>query len=133
MSPSSSGRGKACSEIDHWSVQKGDADMYYVKKILIGLLILITLNFYIPSTAFSGEIILSAQDNITTNTPESISTPEKDIPGVTEESPPKSGKGWLWAVVIIVAIAGGALAAGSGGGDGGGNNVGSTGSINVSW
>ena len=107
--------------------------MYYVKKILIGLLILITLNFYIPSTAFSGEIILSAQDNITTNTPESISTPEKDIPGVTEESPPKSGKGWLWAVVIIVAIAGGALAAGSGGGDGGGNNVGNSGSINVNW
>jgi hypothetical protein len=115
------------------AVQKGDTNMSYVKKTFIGLLILITLNFYIPGTAFSREIILSARDNITTHTPESISTPEKDIPSAIEESPPKSGKGWLWAVVIIAAIAGGALAAGSGGGDGGGNNGGSSGSIIVGW
>lgn len=105
--------------------------MKHLKKILTIFLILSSINLYLPKLAFSGETILYASSAITTHTPESISTPEKDIPGVTEESPPKSGKGWLWAVVIIAAIAGGALAAGSGGG--GGGSGGSTGSINVSW
>ena len=108
--------------------------MYYVKKILIVLLILTTLNFYIPGIAISGEIILSSRDNITTHLPESVSTPEKEIPGeTTTVTSEKGGKKWLWAVVIIAAIAGGAAGAGSGGGNGGGNNGGSTGSINVSW
>ena len=104
--------------------------MTYVKKILIGLLILTTLNFYIPCIAISGEIILSSRDNITTHLPESVSTPEKDIPGeTTTVTSDKGVKKWLWAVVIIAAIVGGAAGAGSGGGNGGG----STGSIAVSW
>ena len=108
--------------------------MYYVKRILIGLLLLTTLNFYIPGTGISEELILSTRDNITTHLPESVGTPEKDISGetaiVTSE---KGGKKWLWAVVSIAAIVGIAAGAGSGGGNGGGSNGGGTGSINVSW
>jgi hypothetical protein len=106
--------------------------MTYIKKILIVLLILTTLNFYIPGIAISGEIILSSRDNITTHLPESVSTPEKDIPGETKVTSEKGSKKWLWAVVIIAAIVGGASVAGSGGGNGGGSNGGS-GSISVSW
>ena len=109
--------------------------MTYVKKTFIWLLLLTTLNFYIPGIAISGEIILSARDNITTHSPESVGTPEKDISGeTTTVTSEKGGKKWLlWALVIIAAIVGGAAGAGSGSGNGGVNNGGSTGSINVSW
>ena len=108
--------------------------MYYVKRMLIGLLLLTTLNTYIPNIAISGEIILSSRDNITTHPPESVGTPEKDISGeTTTVTSEKGGKKWLWAVVIIAAIVGGAAGAGSGGGNGGGSNGGGTGSIIVNW
>jgi hypothetical protein len=107
--------------------------MTYVKKILIGLLILTTLNFYIPGIAISGEIILSSRENITTHSPESVSTPEKDIPGEATVTSEKGSETWLWAVVSIAAIVGIVAGSGSGGGNSGGNNGGSTGSINVSW
>jgi len=108
--------------------------MTYVKKILIMVLILTTLNFYTPGITMSVEIILSSRDNITTHLPESVSTPEKDISGeTTTVTSEKGGKKWLWAVVSIAAIVGIVAGAGSGGGNGGGNNGGSTGSINVSW
>ena len=108
--------------------------MSYVKKTLIWLLLLTTLNIYIPGIAISGEIILSTRDNITTHLPESVGTPEKDISGeTTTVASEKGSKKWLWAVVSIAAIVGIVAGAGSGGGNGGGNNGGSTGSINVSW
>ena len=108
--------------------------MTYVKKILIMVLILTTLNFYTPGITMSVEIILSSRDNITTHLPESVSTPEKDISGeTTTVTSEKGGKKWLWAVVSIAAIVGIVAGAGSGGENGGGNNGGSTGSINVSW
>ena len=108
--------------------------MYYVKRMLIGLLLLTTLNTYIPNIAISGEIILSSRDNITTHPPESVGTPEKDISGeTTTVTSEKGGKKWLWTVVSIAAIVGIVAGAGSGGGDGGGSNGGGTGSINVNW
>ena|SRR3990170_576194 len=108
--------------------------MSYVKKTLIWLLLLTTLNFYIPGIAISGELILSTRDNITTHLPESVGTPEKDISGeTTTVASEKGGKKWLWAVAIFAAIAGGVALAGSGGGNGAGNNGGSNGSIIVGW
>ena len=108
--------------------------MSYVKKTLIWLLLLTTLNIYIPGIAISEEIILSTRDNITTHLPESVGTPEKDISGETTTiASEKGGKKWIWAVVSIAAIVGIAAGAGSGGGNGGGSNGGGTGSINVSW
>ncbi len=119
---------------DHKSVQKGDTDMYYVKRILIGLLLLTTLNFYIPDIAISEAIILSKRDNITTHLPESVGTPEKDISGeTTTVTSEKGSKKWLWTVLGLAAIVGIAAGTGSGGGNGGGSNGGGTGSINVSW
>ena len=106
--------------------------MCYIKKILIGLLILTTLNFYTLSTSFSEEIILSTRDNITIHSPESVSTPEKDIPGEATVTSEKGSNTWLWAVVSIAAIVGIVAGAGSGGGNGGGSSGGS-GSISVSW
>lgn len=96
--------------------------MPYIKKTFISLLILITLNLCIPCTSFSGEITLSARDNITTHRPESVSTPEKDIQGETTVTPEKGSKKWLWAVAIIAVIAGGVALAGSSGGNSAGNN-----------
>src|SRR3972149_10300464 len=99
--------------------------MSYVKKTLIWLLLLTTLNFYIPGIAISEEIILSTRDNITTHLPESVGTPEKDISGeTTTVTSEKSGKKWLWAVVSIAAIVGIVAGAGSGGDNGGGNKEG---------
>ncbi len=106
--------------------------MYYVKKILICVLVLTTLHFYLPGIAVSGDIILSSSDNITTHRPESVSTPEKDIPAETTVAEGKGSKSWLWVAIAVIAVAG-AAGAGSGGGSGGGNNESSTGSINVSW
>ncbi|MCC6543829.1 MAG: hypothetical protein IT392_04925 [Nitrospirae bacterium] len=108
--------------------------MRYVKKIFAASMILIIIIFNFPKSSFSGEIILSSRDNITTHLPESVGTPEKDMSGETEKA--TSGKGgnkWLWAVAGIAAIVGIVAVAGSGGGSGGGNNGGGTGSINVSW
>src|SRR3972149_7486628 len=108
--------------------------MSYVKKTLIWLLLLTTLNVYIPGIAISGELILSTRDNITTHPPESVGTPEKDISGeTTTVASEKGGKKWIWAVVSIAAIVGIVAGAGSGGGNGGGSNGGGAGSINVSW
>ena len=108
--------------------------MKHIKKLFIVSMLLITIIFYVPKVSFSGEIILSTRDDITTHLPESVFTPEKDMPGeTTKVTSEKGSKNWLWAVVIIAAIAGGASVAGSGGGNGGGNNGGSTGSISVSW
>src|SRR3989304_711329 len=108
--------------------------MSYVKKTLIWLLLLTTLNFYIPGIAISGELILSTRDNITTHLPESVSTPEKDISSETTTiTSEKGGKKWLLAVVSIAAIVGIAAGAGSGGGNGGGSNGGGTRSINGNW
>ena len=106
----------------------------FIKKLFVVSIILITIIFYFPKVSFSGEIILSSRDNITTHLPESVGTPEKDISGeTTTVASEKGGKKWLWAVVIIAAIVGIAAGAGSGGGNGGGSNGGGTGSINVSW
>lgn len=108
--------------------------MKHIKKLFISGMILLTIIFCVPRGSFSAEGIPSANDNITTHLPESVSTPEIDIPGgTTKIASEKGGKGWLWAVVIIAAIAGGASLAGGGGGSSGGNSGGGTGSINVSW
>ncbi len=108
--------------------------MKHIKKLSVVSMILITIIFCVPKVSFSGEIIFNTNDGIRAHLPESVSTPEKDMPGeVTKVISEEGGKKLLWAVVIIAAIAGGASLAGGGGGNGGGSNGGSTGSINVSW
>ena len=95
--------------------------MNYLKNLLIIFLILTTIHIYLlPNITF-------AETDITKHTPESISTPEKDIPG--ETAGVSGHKGWKWIVIALLAVAGGVAIAGSGGG-GSSNN---SGSISVNW
>ena len=109
--------------------------MEYIKKLFVVSIILITIVINFTKVSYSGEIILSSQGDITTHSPESVSTPEKDIPGEpTKAKSEKGGGNWLWAVAIIAVIAGVTAGAGnSTGGNDGGSNGGGTGSINVNW
>lgn len=105
--------------------------MGHIKKLFVAGIILMTIVINFTEVSYSGEIILSSQGDITTHSPESVSTPEKDIPG--EPAKIKSDKdsgNWLWAVAIIAVIAGVAAGAGS---SGGGSDGGGTGSISVGW
>lgn len=95
--------------------------MNYLNKLIIGFLILTTIHLYLPNITF-------AEAYITKHPPESISTPEKDIPGETTEVSGK--KGWKWIVIALLAVAGGVAIAGSGGGDSSNND---SGSISVNW
>ena len=108
--------------------------MKHIKKLFAVSMILITIIFNFPEISFSGEIISSSNNNITTYLPDSVSTPEIDIPGEpTTVASDKGDKKWLWAVVIVAVIVAGVAGAGSGGGSDGGSSGGGTGSINVSW
>jgi len=94
--------------------------MNYLKKLLIIFLILTTIHIYLlPNITF-------AETDITKHTPESISTPEKDIPGETDDV--SGHKGWKWIVIALLAVAGGVAIAGSGSGSS--NN---SGNISVNW
>ena len=94
--------------------------MNYLKNLLIIFLILTTIHIYLlPNITF-------AETDITKHTPESISTPEKDIPGETAEV--SGHKGWKWIVIALLAVAGGVAIAGSGSGSS--NN---SGNISVNW
>ena len=101
--------------------------MNYLKKLLIAFLILTSINLCLPKVVLAGDTIFLSKSDITKNSPESSSTPEKDIPVETVETPEKS-KGWLWVVVAILAVAGGVAIAGSSGG--GSNN---SGGVSVTW
>ncbi len=106
--------------------------MRLIKKLSVACMILITLIVCVPKASCSGEMIPSGRNDGTTHLPESVSTPEKDIPEETAQAASAKGRrNWFWAVIVVAAIAG--VASGSGGGDGGGNDGGGTGSINVSW
>lgn len=94
--------------------------MNYLNKLLIGLLILTTIHLYLPNITF-------AEADIIKHPPESISTPEKDIPGDTTGVSGK--KGWKWIVIALVTVAGGVAIAGSSGGSSNNNS----GSISVNW
>jgi len=78
--------------------------MKLLKKIFAALLILLTLNLYLPDITF-------AEASITKHKPEIKSTPEQEIPTIKE----KKTSGWTW--LILVALIGGAAAAAGGGGD----------------
>ena len=94
--------------------------MNYLKNLLIIFLILTTIHIYLlPNITF-------AETDITKHTPESISTPEKDIPGETDDV--SGHKGWKWIVIALLAVAGGVAIAGSGSGSS--NN---SGNISVNW
>ncbi len=96
--------------------------MRTLKKLIASVLVLLTLNLYLPGTTF-------ADQRVTKHPPETISTPEEDIPVKVVKKKSK----WPW-VLLGVLVVGGVAAAGAGGGgddDGGGGS--DDGDVTVTW
>ena len=104
--------------------------MQFLKRLFIGILVLLTLNFYLPRVTFAQQARLYAKADVTEHSPESRTTPQKDIPG-------KKSRKWLWWVLGALVVAGSVAAAGGGGGGGGGDDPpdppDDTGEITGSW
>lgn len=101
--------------------------MEFIKRVFIVLLVMLTLNLYLPKMVFSQQQVISADEP--KHQPQSWGTPEEDIPTIKEK---KKRSGWTW--VILLALIGGAAAAAavtiSGGGD---DDDGGGGSYTGSW
>lgn len=103
--------------------------MEYLKKIFIFVLILLTLNLYLPLTAFSEPAHLYAKAKVKNHELEIRSTKQEDVPGMKVlDERTWLARNWLW-LLLGVAV-GGAAAAGGGGGGGGTSD---TGVVHVSW
>ena len=106
--------------------------MEFLKRVLIGVLVVLTLNLYFPRSTFAQQTHLYAKADVTEHSPDSRTTPQRDIPG-------KKGRKWLWWVLGALVVVGGVAAAGGGGGgddggDGGASGGGDdTGEITGSW
>ncbi len=105
--------------------------MKIFKKIFTLLLILMAFNLYLPKMTVAEDSYFFAQAGITEHSPESLSTPEEDIPGDIVTHSKKKGKTWLWVLLGAVVIGGGAAAVLAGGGDDSGGD--DSGTIDVSW
>jgi len=106
--------------------------MESLKKLFTVVLILLTLNLYLPNITFAEQHHLFAKAGITKHKPETLSTPEEPIP---VEVVKKKSYTWLWVVLGALAI-GGAAAAGGGEdseGGGGGGGGGDSGDVTVTW
>ena len=86
-----------------------------LKKLLVPVLVLLTLNLCLPKTAFCQQDFLYTKADITEHPPQSRTTRIEDMPG-------KKGRSWLWWLVGLVVVAGVAAAGASGGDDGGGGD-----------
>ena len=102
--------------------------MRLIKIFIISLLVpLLMFNLCLPGVSLAGTPTEYDQ-------PESLSTPEQDIP--VEKVKVKGSKTWLW---VLIALAGGGAAAAAGGGGGGGGDSastssgGNTGSGEITW
>jgi hypothetical protein len=92
--------------------------MKVIKKSLIVLLILSTVNLFIPKAIF-------AEPAPTKNPLEIRSTPEEEIPTIKE----KKTSGWKW--LIVLGLVGGVVAVAAGGGGNGGDSE--TGDVDYDW
>lgn len=98
--------------------------MEYVKKILVVVLVILTLNLYLPNMAPAQGHVASA--DVAKHEPQSWGTPEEEMPTIKE----KKTLPWTW--LLLIALVGG-VAAAAGGGDGGGNGGSDTGSYTGTW
>ena len=94
--------------------------MGLLKKIFIIVMILFTLNLYLPGIHFAQEIQLSS-NWVATESPEIQSTPKPEIRSTPEETIPakkvvKKKSKWIWFILGIALVGGGAASI-SGGGD----------------
>ena len=105
--------------------------MDFLKRLLIGMLIVLTLNLYFPKSTVAQQADLYAKAGVTEHVPESRTTPQKDLSR-------KKGRKWMWWVLGALVVAGGVAAAGGGGGGGGGDDGGDgggddTGEVTGHW
>jgi len=83
--------------------------MGFLKKIFIIVLILLTLNLYLPRIHFAQEFQLYSKSE-TVRSPEIRSAPEPEIRSTPEKDIPKKKSRWLlW--ILGIALVGGAVAA----------------------
>jgi len=106
-----------------------------LKKPLTIVLTLCVLTLSLPPLTVAETPALYAQPGVTTHRPETLTTPEKEIPKVEEKVEKKKGMGWSW-LLLLGAVGGVVALAGGGAGeetDGGGGGDGDTGEVTVSW
>ena len=104
--------------------------MDLLKKLLISVLIVLTLNLYLPGSAIAQQ--LHAKVDVPKHSPQSWSTPEIEIP---KEQPKKKIKKWVYILLAVLVLGGAAAAAGGGGGssDDGGSGDSGSGDYSFSW
>ncbi len=100
--------------------------MDLLKKLFISVLIVLTLNLYLPGTAIAQQ--LHAKADVPKHSPQSWSSPEIKITK-PKEKPKKKGKKWVY-ILLGVLVVGGAAAGGGGSSSGGG---GGSGGYSFSW
>ncbi len=106
--------------------------MNFIKKLLIGVLIVLTLNLYLPGSAMAQQ--LHAKADVPKHSPQSWSSPEIKITK-PKEKPKKKGKKWVYILLGILVVGGAAAGgggSGGGGGDGGDGGT-SSGDYSFSW
>ena len=101
--------------------------MDFLKKLLICVLIVLTLNLYLPGTDIAQQ--LHAKADVPKHSPQSWSSPEIKITKPKEK--PKKKSNWLCGILGIVIVAGGAAAL-AGGGDDESDQT-NNGNFNFSW
>jgi len=79
--------------------------MKLVKRIFIVLIILITLNFYLPNITFAQQAHFFAKAQITQHPPQILAPPEEKIP--VKKVTKKKSK-WLWRLIGLAIVGGGA-------------------------
>ncbi len=109
--------------------------MGFLKKIFIIVLILLTLNLYLPRIHFAQELQLYS-NLVAARSPEIQSALEPEIRSTPEKDIPKKKSRWFWWLIGLALVGGGAAAI-SGGGDEGssdsGGGSGDTGSGTITW
>ena len=107
--------------------------MGFLKKIFIIVLVLLTLNLYLPRIHFAQELQLYSKSE-TVRSPEIRSAPEPEIRSTPEKDIPKKKSRWIWWVLGLAVVGGGvAVVAGGGDEDNGSNGSSSTGSGTITW
>ena len=94
--------------------------MKILKSIFVSLLILLTLNLYLPRITFAEKGNILAKTKITGHSPEIRSTKEEDIPVKVVKKKSYTLIYVILGVLVLGGVAGGL--GGSGGGSGGDDN-----------
>ncbi len=79
--------------------------MKLVKRIFIVLIILLTLNLYLPNITFAQQTHFYAKAQITQHPPQILASPEEKIP--VKKVTKKKSK-WLWKMIGLIVTGGAA-------------------------